>query len=386
MKKLFMILVLSFAFIPSIYAEESNSNTLAQNAKSAIILEQSTGKILYEFNSHEKLNPASMTKMMSMLLIMEAIEDGVIDWNDKITVSENASSMGGSQILLETGEVMIVEDLVKGVAIASGNDAVVALAEAIAGTEENFVKMMNDKVNELGLKDTNFKNCHGLDEENHYSSAYDMAMIAKELVKHEKILEYSSIYETYLREGTDRKIWLVNTNKLVRFKEGVDGLKTGYTSSAGYCLTATMKKNDMRVIATVMGESDSQTRNNEVSSMLDYAFAQYGINKLLESGSVVEKVKVSKANVDEIELVTSEEVTVLYKKSDGKIEPDYKVEIDEIKLPIKKGDVIGTLYLKQNNKVINEIDLTVKEDVEKSNILELFGKYLKDIIVGNMSI
>ncbi len=216
MKKILILIMCLGFLIPNIKAlEENNSNMLAKNAKSAIILEESTGEILYEFNSHEKLEPASMTKMMSLLLIMEAIEKGVIKLDQEITVSSNASSMGGSQILLETGEVMKVDDLLKGVTIASGNDAVVALAEAVAGTEENFVRMMNDKLNELGLKDSNFKNCHGLDEEGHYSSAYDMAYIARELVKHEKILEYSSIYETYLRENTKRKIWLVNTNKVI---------------------------------------------------------------------------------------------------------------------------------------------------------------------------
>ena len=215
MKKIIILIFIFIFCISSIKAEEVNNNVLAKNAKSAILIEASTGEILYEYNSHEKLEPASMTKMMSLLLIMEAIDKKVIAMDQDITVSSNASSMGGSQILLETNEVMKVEDLIKGIAIASGNDAVVALAEAIAGTEENFVKMMNDKVNELGLKDTNFKNCHGLDEEGHYSSAYDMAYIAKELVKHKKILEFSSIYETYLREGTDKKIWLVNTNKVV---------------------------------------------------------------------------------------------------------------------------------------------------------------------------
>ena len=213
MKKVFVLFIALFLFLPTLKAEENN--TLAKSAKSAILIEESTGQILYEFNSHEKQAPASMTKMMSLVLIMEAIEKNVIKWDDMITVSENASSMGGSQILLETGEKMSVDDLIKGITIASGNDAVVALAEAIAGTEENFVKMMNDKVQQLGLKDTNFKNCHGLDEEGHYSSAYDMAYIGRELVRHQKILDYSSIYETYLREGTDKKIWLVNTNKVV---------------------------------------------------------------------------------------------------------------------------------------------------------------------------
>lgn len=214
MKKALLILLSIFLITPGIKAVEDENKILAQNAKSAVLLEESTGEILYEYNSHEKLAPASMTKMMSLLLIMEAIENKVITWDQMITVSSNASSMGGSQILLETGEKMSVDDLVKGITIASGNDAVVALAEAIAGSEENFVKMMNDKLRDLGLKDSNFKNCHGLDEEGHYSSAYDMAIIARELVKHEKILEYSKIYETYLREGTNKKIWLVNTNKV----------------------------------------------------------------------------------------------------------------------------------------------------------------------------
>lgn len=391
MKKFLMFMFLSIFFISGVYAEEENNtekstNALAPSAKSAIIVEESTGEILYEHNSHEKLNPASMTKMMSLLLIMENIENGVIKWNDTITVSENASSMGGSQILLETGEEMSVEDLVKGVAIASGNDAVVALAEAISGTEENFVKMMNEKAKELGLKDTNFKNCHGLDEANHYSSAYDMAMIGRELVKHEKILEFSSIYETYLREGTDRKIWLVNTNKLVRFKSGVDGLKTGYTESAGYCLTATMKKDNMRVIATVMGEPESTTRNTEVSSMLDYAFAQYKIDRVLKKGSVVKKVNVNKAKVDKIKLVPTEDVTILSKKIEKSVDYDYEIEVEDIKLPIKVGDIIGKMYLKDGNKIIREIELTVKENVEKANIIELFGKYISDILSGNISL
>ena len=216
---------------------------LASSAKSAIIIEQSTGQILYEKNCHEKIPPASMTKIMSLLLIMENIDKGNIKWDDMVTVSEQASSMGGSQILLEPNEKMKVEDLVKGISIASGNDAVVAMAEYIAGSEETFVKMMNAKAKALNLNDTNFVNCHGLDAEGHYSSAYDMAFMARELIKHKKILKFTSIYETYLRENTDRKIWLVNTNKLVRFKQGVDGLKTGYTKTAGYCLTATMKKN-----------------------------------------------------------------------------------------------------------------------------------------------
>ena len=384
MKKVFVLFIALFLFLPTIKAEENN--TLAKSAKSAILIEESTGQILYEFNSHEKQAPASMTKMMSLVLIMEAIEKNVIKWDDIITVSENASSMGGSQILLETGEKMSVDDLIKGITIASGNDAVVALAEAIAGTEENFVKMMNDKVQQLGLKDTNFKNCHGLDEEGHYSSAYDMAYIGRELVRHQKILDYSSIYETYLREGTDKKIWLVNTNKLVRFKDGVDGLKTGYTKEAGFCLTATMKKDGMRVIGTLMGEPDSNTRNSEMSSMLDYAFAQVGLKKVLSKNSVVEKITLPKAKVDKIEVVPVKDVNVLYKKIEGEITPTYDIKLKDVKLPIKKGDVVGTLYVQNNDDIINEIDLTVKKDIDKCNLLELYIKNLKNILVGNIKI
>ena len=386
MKKVLTIIISMFLILSSINAEEKNdkTNTLAPSAKSAILVEESTGEILYEFNSHEKLEPASMTKMMSLLLIMEAIEKNVIKLNQMITVSSNASGMGGSQILLETGEKMSVDDLLKGIAIASGNDAVVALAEAIAGTEENFVKMMNDKLVELGLKDSNFKNCHGLDEEGHYSSAYDMVMIAKELVKHQKILEYSSIYETYLREGTDKKIWLVNTNKLVRFKSGVDGLKTGYTEGAGFCLTATMKQNDMRIIATVMGEPDSNTRNSEVSSMLDYAFAQVGLKKVLSKKSVVEKITLSKSTVDEVEIVPVKDVNVLYKKVEGEITPTYELKLDKISVPLKKGNIVGKLYVMNNDDVINEVDLTVKQNIDKCNLFELYFKYLKNILGGNI--
>ena len=385
MKKLLIFIISIFFVIPIVYGEENDNNTLAKNAKSAILIEESTGEILYEFNSHEKLEPASMTKMMSLLLIMESLDKGVIKWDQMITVSSNASSMGGSQILLETGENMSVEDLVKGVSIASGNDAVVALAETIAGSEENFVKMMNDKAHELGLKDTNFKNCHGLDEEGHYSSAYDMAMIARELVKHEKILEYSSIYETYLREGTPKKIWLVNTNKLVRFKEGVDGLKTGYTEGAGFCLTATMKKDGMRVIATVMGEPDSNTRNSEVSGMLDYAFAQVGIKKVLSKNSVVDKIKLSKTKADEIGIVPVKDINILYKKIDGEFTPTYDIKLNEVKVPLKKGDIVGKIYVMNEQKIVNESDLTVLNDVDKCNLFELYLKNLKNIFTGNIS-
>ena len=375
MKKIIGILLSLVVLIPfNIYAME-----LATNASSVIVMEPTTGEIIYERNSHERRHPASMTKIMTMLLVMEAIEKDIIKWEDMVTVSSNASSMGGSQILLETGEQMSVYDMFKGLAVASGNDAAVALAEKIAGTEEMFVKMMNDRAKELGLQDTNFKNCHGLDEANHYSTAYDMAIMAKELVKHTKIFEFTSIYEDYLRKGTDRSFWLVNTNKLVRFYKGVDGLKTGYTSEAGFCITATANINDMRIITVVMGEPDSETRNKDVSSVFDYVYAQYGLQKIVDTETILEEVSVEKGKVESIGIVAKEEVNDLYNKNDGSGNFTYEVEVDNLKAPLSKGDVVGKLTLKEDNNVIRTIDLTVKEDVKKANIFELYLRYLKQI-------
>lgn len=383
MKKVWILLLTSLLFIPSFIVKADEINTLAESSKSAILLEPTTGEIIYEKNVHEKLPPASMTKIMSMLLIMESIDKGIIKWDEMVTVSANASGMGGSQILLETGEKMTVEDLFKGVSIASGNDAVVALAEKIAGTEEMFVKMMNDKAKELGLKNTNFKNPHGLDAANHYSTAYDMAMIAKELIKHEKVLEYTSIYETYLRQNLPTKIWLVNTNKLVRFYDGVDGLKTGYTKEAGYCLTATAKKNNMRIISVVMGEPDSTTRNAEITSMFDYAFSQYKVEELLSKDSVLATKQVEKGKKKYVDIVPTENITVLAKKTENINQPNYDLKIDKLTSPLKVGDIIGTLTLKEGENT-RTINLTVKEDVEKANILELYLRNLNDIISGDI--
>jgi len=380
MKKILFIIISSFFLINSVKADDLN---LAENAKSAILLEASTGEIIFEKESDEKMDPASMTKMMSMLLIMEAIDEGVIKWDEKVTVSENASSMGGSQILLETGEEMTVRDLFKGVAIASGNDAVVALAEKIGGTEAVFVQMMNEKAKALGLKNTNFKNPHGLDDEEHYSSARDMSVIARELVKHEEIFEYTSVYEDYLRENTDRKIWLVNTNKLVRFYDGVDGLKTGHTEEAGYCLTATAKKDGMRIIAVVMGEPDSKVRNQEVSEMLDYTFAQYEIHNLLGDKKTLGKYEIDKAKKKYVEIVPSTEVTILKKKGEDVNNAGYDIRLDKLSAPLKKNASIGTLEIKEDGKLIRSVDLVIKEDIAKATLLELYLRYLKDIVTGD---
>lgn len=382
MKKILVLIIFMFLIMPNVKADEPK---LAENARSAILIEASTGEILFEKNADERLVPASMTKMMSMLLILENIENGVLKWNQKITVSEHASSMGGSQILLETGEKMSVRDLFKGVAIASGNDAVVALAEAIAGTEKEFVNMMNKRSKELKLENTNFKTPHGLDAANHYSSARDMAIIARELVSHKKVLEFTKIYEDYLRKNTDRKIWLVNTNRLVRFYEGVDGLKTGYTKEAGYCLTATIEKEGMRIIAVVMGEPDSKMRSKEISEMLDYAFAQYKVDNLLKKKNLG-KYEVEGGNKTKVSVVPKTDVTVLRKKSDKRGKAKYEIKLSNLKAPLKKNEVVGKLKIKEDGKLIRTVDLVSKEEVKKANILELYLRSLKEVFTGNIKV
>lgn len=377
----FMLFIMFFSVITVVKADEVD---LAKNAKSAILIEASTGEIMWEKNAHEKLAPASMTKMMSMLLVVESIDKGNLKWDQMITVSENASKMGGSQILLETGEQMSVEDLFKGVAVASGNDAVVALGETIGGSEEMFVKMMNDRAKELGLTETNFKNPHGLDEENHYSSAHDMAMIGKELVKHKKVLEYTGIYEDYLRKGTSKEFWLVNTNKLVRFFKGVDGLKTGYTDTAGYCLTATIEKDGMRLISVVMGEPEATTRSSETTGLINYGFSMYSLEKMLTTSSNLGNAKVYQGENEYVTLQPLKDVSILNNKNKEKRNVTYTLDIKTIKAPVKKGEIVGKLNVIENGKTIDKIDVTVKENVKKATLIKMYLRNLKNILSGSI--
>lgn len=399
MKKICLIIYLLSIFVLSnfkVYAvneedvakenenvEETKSTLdLAKNATSAIMLEASTGEIIFQKNVNEKRPPASMTKMMSMLLIMENIEKGNLTFEEEVTASAYASSMGGSQIFLKAGEKMKVEDLLKGIAIGSGNDATVAMAERIAGTEEAFVKLMNDRAKELGLNNTNFKNSTGLDVENHYSTAYDMSVIARELVKHKKILEFTGTYEDYLRKDSASPFWLVNTNRLVRFYQGVDGLKTGYTKEAGYCLTSTAEKDNMRLITVVMNEPSTQIRNGETSSMLDYGFNMYSVNKILDTDTSLQKSKVELGSVLEVEIVPTEEVKILNNKNSDERNVTYELELNTIKAPVKKGDIVGKIKVYEDNKVINEINATVKYDVDKANVFKIYYRNLKNLFKG----
>lgn len=378
MKKYLVVLILiSFFFIPCVNAED-----LVPNAKSAILIEESTGKILYEKNSDEKRAPASMTKVMSMLLIMEALDNKQISFNDEVTISQNAADMGGSQLFLQPNQTAKVEDLLKGIAVASGNDAVVAMAEKIAGSEEKFVDMMNKKAKELGLKNTQFKNPHGLDAEGHYTSAHDMAIMAKELIKHKNILNYTSIYEEYLTKSDGTKLWMVNTNKLVKFYKGVDGLKTGFTQTAGYCLTATAMKNNTRLISVVMGEDTSANRSTDTVNLLNYGFNSYKVNTIIKKEKNIAKVKVNKGKEDKVYIRTKENVNELLNVNEKAKKYTLVPEVKNITAPVKVGEKVGILKIKYQNKVVEEVDLTVSKNIKKANLWDLFKRNLKMIVSG----
>lgn len=382
MKKTICFLFVFFLLITNVYA--NNEEKLIENANSGILIEASSGEILFEKKKDEKVAVASMTKMVAQIIILENIENGNLSWDEKIKVSSNAAGMGGSQIWLQPGEEMSVRDLMKGITMASANDATVALAERIAGTEEAFVKLMNDKVKELGLKNTHFVNPTGLDEENHYSSAYDMAMIAKELLNHEQILEFSSVYEDYIRIDTPNKFWLVNTNKLVRFYEGADGLKTGFTDNAKYCMAVTAKRDNMRLIAVVLGEESGKVRNSETMELLDYGFNLYKVDLVKSKTDKVGTLKLDKSTKENVDVFPQRDITILGKKSDVSLNYDIEIKINNNTLPLKKGDVVGKIIIKNGNKTVKEENAIINEDIEKMGFLQMLGKTLKDIVTGEI--
>ena len=376
MKKYVILFI--FLLLPySVFAEE-----LIPNAVSGYLFEASSGKVLFSKEPDKEVSIASMTKMVAQIIILDEIKKGSIKWTDIVTVSKNASDMGGSQIYIETGEKISVLDLMKGISVASGNDATVAMAEYISGTEEKFVERMNNVVKDLGLKHTHFVNCTGLDEENHYSSAYDMAVIAKELVtNYSEILKFSSIYDDYLREGTKNKFWLVNTNKLISQYDGADGLKTGHTDNAGYCLAATAVRNNIRLIAIVLGESDSKIRNKETMELLDYGFNNIKLNIIKKKDNYSKRILLDKASSKYLDIYMDSDLYVIEDIDD---KTKYKIDtvIDKIKYPIKKGDVVGKINLLNNNKIISSVNLISSSDVYKLKFYELFFYKLKKLFIG----
>uniref|UniRef100_UPI00403EF796 D-alanyl-D-alanine carboxypeptidase family protein n=1 Tax=Paenibacillus sp. FSL K6-1096 TaxID=2921460 RepID=UPI00403EF796 len=348
---------------------------LAPGARSAILMDASTGTVIYQKNSHDKLPPASITKIMTMLLTVEALDEGRLQLTDKVRTSEYAASMGGSQIFLEPGEEMTVDDMLKGIAMASGNDASVAMAEKIAGSESAFVDLMNEKAKELGLKDTHFANCNGLPAANHYSSAHDIAVISRELLKHEQIIKYTGSYQDYLRKDSPKPFWLVNTNKLVRFYTGADGLKTGYTSEAKFCLSATASRDGLRAVAVVLGEPNTKTRNSEVSAMFDYLFSQYKLHTIHKAGDTIGTVRVEKGVKSQLPLVAEEDYSILLRKGVTQEGIRHELVLNEhVKAPVAEGQTVGKLVVYQGNDMLKEYELKAGENIAKAGWWKLFKR------------
>lgn len=381
LKKGLLVTLIAFllllAAIPAIAAEEKKSQTvdLTPSARSAVLIDADTGTVISDKNKDEQLPPASITKIMTMLLTMEALDQGKIKMNEKVRTSEYAASMGGSQIFLEPGEEMTVEEMLKGIAMASGNDASVAMAEKLAGSEEAFVQMMNERAAQLGLKNTHFANSNGLPVANHYSSAYDIALMSRELLKHEQIVKFTGAYQDYLRKDTAKPFWLVNTNKLVRFYDGADGLKTGFTTEAKYCLSATAKRDNLRVIAVVMGEPDSKTRNAEVGKLFDYAFSQYSSLPIFKTGDNLGTVKVSKGEPGNLTITAKHQYSVLTKKGEDNNGIRHELKIDpNLKAPIHAGQQIGKLIVYKNDVQLMEIPVESPTEVKKAGWWTMFKR------------
>ncbi len=347
-------------------------------AKSAVLLEPATGQILFESNPDEKLPPASITKIMSLLLVMEAIDSGRLTLESEVQASEHACSMGGSQIWLEPNEKMTVHELLKAAVIASANDATVALGEAIAGSEEGFVALMNEKAQKLGMTNTNFVNCTGLDAEGHLTTAHDVAVMSGELIKHDLIKEYSTVWMDSLRNGESE---LVNTNKLVRFYEGCTGLKTGTTSGAGHCLSATAEREGMELVAVVMGADNSQKRFEGAKKLLNYGFANFTFKKIAAELPEGFSVKLLKGVKDEVGATASSELNILLPKSGtGEIKQEIACE-QNLTAPVKKGDVVGSVRVTVGTEEIGVIELTATQSVAKNNVwhalLVLLGELVR---------
>lgn len=380
MKKVICFFICVCFMIQSVVVFAEGNTDLGLNAKSVILMEESTGNILYENNPDERLPIASVTKVMTMLLIMEAVDSGKINLDDMVTVSENAMSYGGSTMFLETGEQLTVNDMLKGIAVASANDGCVAMAEHLAGSESAFVDMMNEKAKELGMENTHFMNTNGLDEDDHYSSARDVAIMSRELMKHETIFNYTSIWMDTLRGG---KFQLANTNKLIRFYDGANGLKTGSTSKALCCLSAAAKRNDMQLIAVVLGAPTSAERFASAKSLLDYGFANYAVNTQITAGDEVQKIAVEKGVDKEVGVVAGDSCSTLVKKGqEDNITKEIKID-ETITAPIEAGQKIGTMTISRDGEVIADIDLNASSAVEKKGIGLIIKDFFATIFFGS---
>jgi D-alanyl-D-alanine carboxypeptidase (penicillin-binding protein 5/6) len=374
-KKIVTFVLLSAMISTQVFAEDESLS-----CKSALLMDFDSGKVLYEMNPHEKLPPASVTKIMTMLLTMEEIQKGRLKYDDIVTASAYAKSMGGSTIFLDEGEQMTVDDLLKGIAVSSGNDACVAIAEHIAGNTDDFVSRMNERAKELGMNNTNFVNCNGLDTDDHYTTAYDIALMSRELMKHEDIFKYTTIWMDSLRNG---EFTLSNTNKLIRFYEGATGLKTGSTSKALFCISATAKRDNLHLISVIMGSPTSKERQKDASSLLNYGFGKYKNAFPVKKDETVPDIKIEKGVKQYAKAKVESDIKILTEKTDSEnIEIKYKMN-KKTNAPIKEGDIAGKVVCIQGGKTIGSSNLVFAESVDKVNLTYSYGKCI-DMWLGNI--
>lgn len=367
---LILVILLVMSNVANVFAEQP----FDIQAKSAILMDYETGTILYEKNPHEKLPVASLTKIMTILLALESVDEGKLSLDESVQISEYASSMGGSQVFLHAGETLTVDALLKAVVIASGNDASVALAEKIAGTHEVFVSRMNERAKELGMTNTNFVNATGLPAENNYSTAHDVALMSQELLKHPLFFRWSTIWLDTLEESHN-KTELTNTNRLIRFYDGADGLKTGSTQEAGYCLSATAKRGNMRLLSIVLNAPSTKVRFSESTKMMDYGFANYEVVSVLKKDQVIENdIIITGGKEERINGIVSQNAAFLIETGESK-EFDQEVLLEEqIHAPLHKGEKIGILNIKQEDKILQTIDIVSDREVLKANVFDYFKK------------
>ncbi len=347
-------------------------------ARSALLMEPISGKIVYEKNIDEQYAPASVTKIMTMLLTIERVDNGYKSLDDKVTCSENAKKMGGSTMLLDTGEIRTVEELIKGVAIASGNDAAVALAEYLGGTEEDFVVMMNNRAKELGMSKTTFKNCNGLPADGHVSTARDIALMSRELLKHPKILKYTGTYMETISEGRKSPIELVNHNKLVRFFEGCDGLKTGFTNEAKYCISATATRSNVRMLSVIMGAPTYKIRNRDASVLLNYGFSKYEGKNVVAKDEEVDKVYMDEQGNRFFVAMAKDDLTAIIPKGSSQ-EIEKKIVINELKKEYKQGEIVGKCEVYLGEEKVGEVEIYSDRDIKKGNFFTNIKLNIKNL-------
>ena len=383
MKKLASLIMAILIAIMPMNLSFANEDTapLSVSSKSAILMDVGSGQILYEKNAHDKLPPASVTKVMTMLLICEALDSGKITLDDSVQISENAASMGGSQIFLEAGEVQKVDTLLKGIAVASANDGCVAMAEYIGGSVESFVDMMNAKAKELNMKDTNFVNTNGLPVDNHYTSAHDIAIMSRELLKHDVISKYLTTWMDQVVVGKKQiTVGLANTNKLIKHYQGATGVKTGFTQQAKYCLSASAKRGDTHLVAVTLGAETSPERFKDATSLLNFGFANYESVKLCSKNDNIATLTLDKADEQKINLVAKEDLSVLIKKGGNK---DFtrKIKVNENPtIPIKKGTNLGYVEIYQGKTLVGKVDLVNTKDIQKASYLKMLQRVIDEML------